>query len=649
MSVLRGLSRAALAIGALLMAACGDPGDPAQEPREADDSRAQRREAEAGRWLAADEEWPQPLPLIGVAGYALPEDENAWIERCISKLSRPLPLEALRYAKEMLGEQGPAAVAALGRIVGEQRGRRGEESLSLLLHAIGALAFHPSEQTWSFLIPVLDHASPLARREALRGLAGCREPALAAHLAERLAQDPALGRGRFLAGQILRELSRAAAGNGGASMAFAHHAYELGERREFHVDAGDDEMARYLALLVDSRQPVAAATMEALASSSARAPLHREIVERSVLLPNAEDALRILRRIQSDLRADDAERPLLMPLLRRALGMLGDAEALAHFQKLLAAEDARSRQLAVQSLGYAGQLEPALARLRDDPEATVRIAAASAISIALRRRAGLFPPDEPPREPLRGASTPELVAALARGLTDPHPMVREEVARTAALLGSEELFAPVLSQLRSDDPVVRHEALSLVVAPLVHWRPAAAVMLDELERLPPEKRVEWLQATVLLATPAEGPRLVALLEREDSWGNEPVGEVAARYVGDLGRDIAPLLVEVYRRARTAMARARLARVLMIALVGNSQTRRPEAVRHNAPLSEGARFLVEEVLEDPELPAALRFQILREAPRYGGRGVAPLLLRRYERLPLPPRERSWTLRTLWEYF
>ncbi|MBK9383927.1 MAG: HEAT repeat domain-containing protein [Planctomycetes bacterium] len=645
----RRLVHASCALAALLAISCDDRSAGPEERSATSALPRHRGEADAQLWLAADETWPPPLPLQGVEGYQLPGDQSAWVERCVAKLSRPLPIEALRYAKEMLGELGPPAVASLGRMVSELRFRRDTESLGGLLHAMAALAFHPREQTWPHLLPVLEHESPLARREALRGLDGCRELALAEQLAGRLIQDPALGRGRILAGQLLSELSRAAGGGLSTGLSVVQRAYQAEERRVFHVDAGDDEMARYLVMLVRTGQPLAVRTMETLARSRAHISLHREIVEQAVLLPSREDALRLLRLVEDDLALDSTGRPLLLPLLRRALAMLGDTEALDHFRKLVVGEDEGSRQVAVQSLGYAGELEPALERLRGDAEATVRMAAANALSFAIRRREKLFPPDEWPAEPLRGACTSELLQALEGGLRDPHPMVREEVARTAALLGAAEVFAPVLEQLRSDDPVERLEALRIVVAPRVHWRPAAAVMLDQLERIPPAARTEWLQATVLLATAGDAPRLVALLAREDPWGDHPAGEIAARYVGDLGRDIAPLLVDAYRAAKSAAAKTRVASVLMIALVGDSKTRRPYAPRYAAPLSEGARFLVEEVLDDPDLPAELRQRLLLEAPRYGGSGVAPLLLRRYAEIPLPPRERAWTLRVLWEYF
>jgi HEAT repeat protein len=294
-------------------------------------------------------------------------------------------------------------------------------------------------------------------------------------------------------------------------------------------------------------------------------------------------------------------------------------------------------------------MDGALELLRADPEAEVRMAAATAISFAIRRRERLFPPDEWPESPLRAAATSEVVQALGAALRDPHPIVREEAARTAALIGAAELFAPLLEQLRSEDALVRLEALKIVVAPRVRWRPAAAVMLEQLERIPPDARQEWLQAAVLLATPAEAERLVALLEREDLWGDLPAGEIAARYVGDLGRAMAMPLVALCRRNPSPVVKARAVRSLMVALVADSTTRRLAPPRYHAPLEEGARYLVAEALDDPDLPPALRVKMLQDAPRYGGRAVAPLLLERWTTVPLPPRERSWTLRVLWEYF
>ncbi len=221
----------------------------------------------------------------------------------------------------------------------------------------------------------------------------------------------------------------------------------------------------------------------------------------------------------------------------RALGGVGDEQAVAHLVGRIRDSHAPVRAEAARALGllHAASAAPHLLGAIDDPDSAVSRAAIDALgrigapaADALLKR--LITPDGAIRDDvvyaLVGIGTP-CIEPLARLAETGGPVARAAQMRVLTLIGGEEVVVPLVEGLFDEASEVRTEAMRGIQAV---GRPAVGALVERLKAAPGRVAVDRIATALARLREAALPDVVALLESPD----EGTTRVAADVLGQMG-------------------------------------------------------------------------------------------------------------------
>lgn len=333
---------------------------------------------------------------------------------------------------------------------------------------------------------------------------------------------------------VLDRACRNAALRADALRALARHGEKaLPALRPFVADRDPRVRMQALAVLPAVGAPAVDLLTEALGDDD----LHVRVTAARALRECREAALPALPALRR--RLADPE-PEVRGAVASALGALG-AAAVGPLVECLASPDARVREGAVYALretgGAAAPALPALKRLLDDPDPSVRRATALTLaafgSTALDSLVRMCKDKDPSVRAsaagalklLRGAAAPALPALLDM-LRDPDGWARQVAARTVGALGKDaEVAVPDLAEMfRRGDDGDRTAAAEALLA----IGPAAAPALAAFAVHPDKGLREPAQQALAQLGAAAVPALVALVYPDDEKARREAAATLAR-------------------------------------------------------------------------------------------------------------------------